>query len=175
MGESSEMEVCKHCGDVIMYCKCYEDVIKSIESEKKNLLERAIELAVKHHKGQTDKAGKAYILHPLRLMMAVNTDEEKIVAVLHDIVEDTDITLEDLRNEGFSNAIVDAIECVTKIDDEDYDAFIKRISKNPLAVKVKLADLEDNMDLSRLPKVTDKDLERVEKYKQAKAILVKGI
>ena len=92
MGESSEMEVCKHCGDVIMYCKCYEDVIKSIESEKKNLLERAIELAVKHHKGQTDKAGKAYILHPLRLMMAVNTDEEKIVAVLHDIVEDTDIT-----------------------------------------------------------------------------------
>ena len=116
MGKSSEMAVCKHCGDVIMYCKCYEDVIKSMESDKKNLLERAIELAVKHHKGQTDKAGKAYILHPLRLMMAVNTNEEKIVAVLHDIVEDTDITLEDLRNEGFSNAIVDAIECVTNRD-----------------------------------------------------------
>jgi len=94
------------------------------------------------------------------------------VAVMHDIVEDTDITLDDLRNEGFSKQVVSAIECVTKREGEDYDSFIERISLNPLATKVKLADLEDNMDLSRLSDVTEKDLERVEKYKKAKEKLL---
>ena len=134
---------------------------------KKLYLDRAIELAKQHHEGQTDKAGKPYIEHPLRVMNQVESEEEKIVAVLHDIVEDTDISLDDLRNEGFSKEVVDAVECLTKQDDENYDSYIERISFNPLAVKIKLADLEDNRDLTRLPEVTDKDLERIEKYDKA--------
>ena len=134
---------------------------------KKLYLDRAIELAKQHHKGQTDKAGKPYIEHPLRVMNQVESEEEKIVAVLHDIVEDTNISLNDLRNEGFSEEVVSAVECLTKQDGENYDSYIERISFNPLAVKIKLADLEDNRDLTRLPEVTDKDLERVEKYDKA--------
>ena len=134
---------------------------------KKLYLDRAIELAKQHHEGQTDKAGKPYIEHPLRVMNQVESEEEKIVAVLHDIVEDTDISLDDLRNEGFSKEVVDAVECLTKQDGENYDSYIERISFNPLAVKIKLADLEDNRDLTRLPEVTDKVLERVEKYDKA--------
>ena len=134
---------------------------------KKLYLDRAIELAKQHHEGQTDKAGKPYIEHPLRVMSQVESEEEKIVAVLHDIVEDTDISLDDLRNEGFSEKVVSAVECLTKQDGENYDSYIERISFNPLAVKIKLADLEDNSDLTRLPEVTDKDLERIEKYDKA--------
>ena len=135
--------------------------------KKKLYLDRAIELAKQHHEGQTDKAGKPYIEHPLRVMNQVESEEEKIVAVLHDIVEDTDISLDDLRNEGFSEEVVSAVECLTKQDGENYDSYIERISFNPLAVKIKLADLEDNRDLTRLPQVTDKDLERLEKYDKA--------
>ena len=135
--------------------------------KKKLYLDRAIELAKQHHEGQTDKAGKPYINHPLRVMNQVESEEEKIVAVLHDIVEDTNISLNDLRNEGFSEEVVSAVECLTKQDGENYDSYIERISFNPLAVKIKLADLEDNRDLTRLPEVTDKDLERLEKYDKA--------
>ena len=134
---------------------------------KKLYLDRAIELAKQHHEGQTDKAGKPYIEHPLRVMNQVESEEEKIVAVLHDIVEDTDISLDDLRNEGFSKEVVNAVECLTKQDGENYDSYIERISFNKLAIKIKLADLEDNRDLTRLPEVTDKDLKRVEKYDKA--------
>ena len=134
---------------------------------KKLYLDRAIELAKQHHEGQTDKAGKPYIEHPLREMNQGESEEEKIVAVLHDIVEDTDISLDDLRSEGFSEEVVSAVECLTKQDGENYDSYIERISFNPLAVKIKLADLEDNSDLTRLPEVTDKDLERIEKYDKA--------
>lgn len=136
-------------------------------------LERAIELAVLHHRGQVDKAGEPYILHPLRLMLTMQTEIERIVAVLHDIVEDTPITFNDLRKEGFSEKVISAIECVTKKDGEDYDSFIKRISHNPLATAVKLADLEDNMDLARLSKVADKDMLRFAKYQHAKKVLQK--
>lgn len=135
--------------------------------KKKLYLDRAIELAKQHHKGQTDKAGKPYINHPLRVMNQMKSEDEKIVAVLHDIVEDTNISLNDLRNEGFSEEVVSAVECLTKQDGENYDSYIERISFNPLAVKIKLADLEDNRDLIRLPEVTDKDLERLEKYDKA--------
>ena len=167
-----DMATCATCGDVVIYCTCIEKIMEENRQKKMGTLERAIELAVEHHKGQVDKAGEPYILHPLRLMMSVDKDDEKIVAVMHDIVEDTDITLDDLRNEGFSKQVVSAIECVTKREGEDYDSFIERISLNPLATKVKLADLEDNMDLSRLSDVTEKDLERVEKYKKAKEKLL---
>ncbi len=170
--DPDKMPKCATCGDVVIYCTCIEKIMDENRQENKGTLERAIELAVEYHKGQVDKAGKPYILHPLRLMMSVNKDDEKIVAVMHDIVEDTDITLDDLRNEGFSGEVIDAIECVTKREGEDYQSFIDRIAHNPLATKVKLADLEDNMDLSRLSDVTEKDLERVEKYKKAKEQLL---
>ena len=160
----SEQKTCPECGDVIIYCKCAEEYLSD---QAFSALERAIEIAVKHHKGQIDKAGQPYILHPLRLMLAMPTEVERIVAVLHDIVEDTPITFEDLRKLGFAEKIVAAIECVTKREGEDYDSFIERISHNPLATAVKLADLADNMDLSRLSEVTEKDRERVEKYKSA--------
>ena len=138
-----------------------------LRRKKKIHLFKAIELAKQHHKGQTDRTGKPYIEHPLRVMNQMKSEEEKIVAVLHDIVEDTDISLNDLRNEGFSEEVVSAVECLTKQDGENYDSYIERISFNPLAVKIKLADLEDNRDLTRLPQVTDKDLERLEKYDNA--------
>ena len=138
-----------------------------LRRKKKLHLGRAIELAKQHHKGQTDKVGKPYINHPLRVMNQMKSEDEKIVAVLHDIVEDTNISLNDLRNEGFSEEVVSAVECLTKQDGENYDSYIERISFNPLAVKIKLADLEDNRDLTRLPEVTDKDLERLEKYDKA--------
>jgi (p)ppGpp synthase/HD superfamily hydrolase len=166
-----DMATCATCGDVVIYCSCIEKIME----EEMGTLERAIELAVEHHKGQVDKAGKPYILHPLRLMMSVDNDDEKIVAVMHDIVEDTDITLDDLKNEGFSEQVISAIECVTKKKGEDYNSFIKRISRNRLATRVKLADLEDNMDLSRLDTVTDKDLERLEKYIKAKKQLLTSL
>lgn len=140
-----------------------------------NQLEKAIKIALDAHSGQTDKAGKAYILHPLRLMLALDAEEEQIVAVLHDVVEDSDYTFDDIRAEGFSQDVINALECVTKLKDEPYDEFIERIATNSLATKVKLADLRDNSNLSRIPEVTDKDRERVEKYMRAIARLEKVI
>lgn len=128
------------------------------------MLEKAIQIAVNAHKGQTDKAGKPYILHLLRVMLKGSNDDEAICGVLHDILEDTNWTISDLRKEGFSEEIINALQCVTKKDNEPYSEFISRISKNPLATKVKLNDLEDNMDKSRLNNINEKDLQRFEKY-----------
>src|SRR5215469_14471918 len=112
-------------------------------------LERAIAIAVEAHKGQKDKSGAPYILHPLRVMGRVNSNVEKIVAILHDVVEDTKWTFDDLRREGFSESIIQSIDCVTKREGEAYEDFVKRSASNPLAKRVKIADLEDNMDLRR--------------------------
>jgi (p)ppGpp synthase/HD superfamily hydrolase len=114
------MSVCSQCRDVSTFCKCFEKVV---EEHEEGLINKAKELATLHHKGQTDKAGKPYIQHPLRLMEAVNSTNEKIVAVLHDIVEDTDVSFDDLKAEGFNETIVGAIKCVTKIDGENYEIF----------------------------------------------------
>lgn len=131
-------------------------------------LERAIEIATEAHRGQFDKAGNDYIGHPLRVMESGKTLDEKIVGVLHDVIEDTNWTFEQLENEGFSNEVMDALRCVTKIsDDEPYDKFIARIKANPLAVAVKLNDLSDNMDIRRLPYLSDKDVKRLKKYLKA--------
>ena len=131
-------------------------------------LQRAIEIATKAHAGQIDKGGKDYIGHPLRVMEMGNTEAEKIVGVLHDVIEDTSFTIEYLSEEGFSKEILDALLCVTKLsNNEDYDHFICRVMTNPLAVKVKINDLKDNMDITRLNKVTEKDLERIRKYQKA--------
>ena len=131
-------------------------------------LERAIEIAAQAHEGQVDKAGNAYIGHPLRVMEMGTTEEEKIVGVLHDIVEDTPCTFEMLEAEGFAPEIIAALKCVTKIsENENYDDFIERVLKNPLAVAVKINDLTDNMDIRRLPYLSDKDVKRLKKYLKA--------
>lgn len=131
-------------------------------------LERAIELATEAHRGQFDKAGNDYIEHPLRVMAMGKTLNEKIVGVLHDVIEDTDWTFEKLESEGFSSEIIDALRCVTKLsEDEPYDKFIARVKTNPLAVAVKLNDLSDNMDIRRLPDISDKDVKRLKKYLRA--------
>ena len=131
-------------------------------------LQRAIDIATQAHKGQFDKSGKDYIGHPLRVMEMGRTEEEKIVGVLHDVVEDTDWTFEALAEEGFSKEIMDALRCVTKLsENENYDDFIERVKKNPLAVAVKINDLSDNMDIRRLPYLSDKDVKRLKKYLKA--------
>jgi len=134
------------------------------------MLNKAIEIAAKAHAGQVDKGGNPYILHSLRVMMNFcdNNDETaQTCAVLHDVLEDTDITLDDLRNEGFSEEIVAALDCLTKRNGESYDDFISRILTNELACKVKSGDLADNMDLTRIPNPTEKDKERIKKYNDA--------
>jgi hypothetical protein len=130
-------------------------------------LKDAIALATKAHHGQKDKGGADYITHPLRLMSKMTTDEEKMTAVLHDVVEDTSITLDDLRAAGYPQAVIDALDLLTRRKTETYEEFIVRIKPNALARKVKLADLEDNMNLSRLPNPQPKDYERVEKYRKS--------
>ena len=132
----------------------------------------ALELAVEKHKNQTDKAGNPYILHPLHVMENVNNKEGKIVAILHDIIEDTDITENYLLKIGLSKRIVDAVVALTGSEDMDYQEYIKNLSSNPLAKEVKLADLEHNMDLKRLPTLEEKDLERNRKYQIAYHYLI---
>lgn len=131
-------------------------------------LERAIQIATEAHKGQLDKAGKDYIGHPLRVMEMGKSEEEKIVGVLHDVVEDGDWTFEAPEAEGFSHEVIAALKCVTKTsENENYDDFIERVKKNPLAVAVKINDLTDNMDIRRLPYLSDKDVKRLKKYLKA--------
>ena len=131
-------------------------------------LERAIEIAQEAHKGVKDKGGHDYINHPIRVMHAMSNDQEKIVAILHDVVEDSDWTFERLKEEGFEDSVIESLRCVTKYsEEEDYQEFIKRAATNKIATKVKMADIEDNLDLSRLGTLTEKDLTRIKKYKKA--------
>ena len=130
-------------------------------------LGRAIEIATAAHRGQRDKAGNDYINHPLRVMSAGKTTDEKIVGVLHDVVEDTDWNFEQLAAEGFSTNIIDALRCLTHDPREPYDRYIDHIKGNPLAVAVKINDLSDNMDIRRLPYLSDKDFKRIKKYLKA--------
>jgi len=135
-------------------------------------LEDALLIAVKAHKGQRDKAGETYILHPLRVMMQMDTEEERIVAILHDVAEDAkNWTLDGLRQEGFNERVVDGIDHITRRKKdgrkEPYEEFIERLKKNPLAIKVKIVDLKDNMNLTRLNKMTKKDIEKLKDYHRA--------
>ena len=131
-------------------------------------IERAIQIATEAHKGQFDKAGREYIGHPIRVMEMGKTEDEKIVGVLHDVIEDTDWTFERLEAEGFSQEVINALRCVTKTsENENYDEFIDRVKKNPLAASVKINDLTDNMDIRRLPYLSDKDVKRLKKYLKA--------
>jgi (p)ppGpp synthase/HD superfamily hydrolase len=130
-------------------------------------LERAILIAAQAHLGQRDKAGAAYILHPLRIMMRMESETAMIAAVLHDVVEDSDWTLERLRGEGFSEEVLQAVDCLTSREGETYDEFISRVRASAIARQVKLADLEDNMNVKRIGEITPKDLTRIEKYHRA--------
>jgi (p)ppGpp synthase/HD superfamily hydrolase len=133
-----------------------------------SLLEKAIGIAVEAHRGQRDMSGQPYVLHPLRVMFGCATAEEKIVGVLHDVVEDCEgWTFAKLCRCGFPKHILHALNCVTKRKGEDYDTFIARAASNAIARRVKLADLEDNLDVRRLTSVTAKDHRRLARYRRA--------
>ncbi|WP_434779450.1 hypothetical protein [Neisseria sp. Ec49-e6-T10] len=128
-------------------------------------IEVALQLALDAHKGQVDKGGQAYILHPLRLMMRFSDETMQIISLLHDVVEDSDITLEQIAQLGFDQTIIDALNVLTKKEQEPYEQFIQRVSTNRLAIQVKIADLKDNLNIARIPhELTQKDLLRLNKY-----------
>lgn len=131
-------------------------------------LSSAIDLAMEIHKEQYDRSNQPYIGHVIRVMNAGQTLQEKIVGALHDVVEDSDLTIDDLLLKGFDNNIVEAVDAITYYDDvETYYEYIERVIKNPIAVKVKLNDLSDNMDLRRLNEIDDESIVRVRKYFKA--------
>ncbi len=131
------------------------------------MLSKAINIAVKAHLGQIDKAGEPYILHPLRVMLSSSTENERICAVLHDVLEDSEITFDDLRKEGFSEEIITALDCLTKREGESYYDFISRVITDETACHVKFADLRDNMNLYRISNPSEKDIERMKQYQEA--------
>ncbi|MBN1995856.1 MAG: GTP pyrophosphokinase [Anaerolineae bacterium] len=131
-------------------------------------LEDAIALAVKTHQGQVDKYGQPYILHPLRVMFRLETELEQMVGILHDVVEDSELTLADLRQTGYAPEVIEALDGVTRRQEETYDEFVERSLAHPVSRRVKLADLEDNMDLRRMStEMGDKDFERLKRYRRA--------
>ena len=155
-------------------------------------LQRAIEIAVEAHTGQVDKAGNLYVLHPLRVMMSLDTEDEKIVGVLHDVVEDCLFkgwTWDRLRSEGFSEKIIDALQSVSKTPEEEvefsrlketgsedavrqhYFAFVRRAAANEIGRKVKAADIKDNLDIWRIKTLSNEDMIRLRRYEEALNIL----
>ena len=135
------------------------------------MLAKAIKLCYEAHKNQVDKGGSPYYLHPIYVALNMETEEQKIVALLHDVVEDTEITVEDLKNNGFSKKIVEAVEAITK-KNESYETYLKKVKENDLARAVKIEDIKNNMDITRLKEITEKDIARIEKYKKALAYLL---
>jgi (p)ppGpp synthase/HD superfamily hydrolase len=133
----------------------------------KPTLEDAIQLAVQAHQGQRDRYGQPYILHPLRVMGRLHDETDRIVAVLHDVVEDTTWTFEELRRSGYSDEILEALDGVTRREGETYDAFVDRSAGNAISRRVKLADLEDNMEVRRMIEVRPEDAERLGRYLKA--------
>lgn len=128
-------------------------------------------LAIYAHYGQTDRAGKAYYIHPFAVAAGVDGEDAKITALLHDIVEDTHVEIGTIRN-LFGDTVADAVEALTRREGEDYFDYVRRVGRNPIARQVKQADLRHNMDMSRLPTVTENDLKRLEKYRRAEEILL---
>ena len=131
-------------------------------------LDRALRLAVEVHSGQKDRSGRPYILHVLKVVMGCRPDDDAMtVAALHDVVEDSPMTLDDLRGLGFAEEIVGAVDAISRRDGETYEDYIERVVPNSLARRVKRVDLEHNMDVRRLPHVTQADTARLERYRQA--------
>ena len=135
------------------------------------LTKKALKLSFEAHKDQVDKSGMPYVYHPFHLAEQMETEETVIVALLHDVVEDTDYTLDDIRAMGFSDSVVEALALMTHDKSVPYMDYVAKIKSNPIAKAVKLADLKHNSDLSRLDFVDEKALKRVEKYKTAMKLL----
>lgn len=135
-------------------------------------LERAISIAAEAHAGQTDKAGQPYILHPLRVMLRMNTEHERIAAVLHDVVEDTSVSLDNLINEGFATEVIDAVDALTKGEGESRTDAALRAAMHSVARTVKHSDNADNMDLSRIANPTQRDFERIREYEMIRALIL---
>lgn len=142
----------------------------------KPTLEDTLFFAAEKHRGQMDKAGQPYIFHPIRVMENLGpnaTQSEQMAALLHDVVEDCGVTLDDLRTLGYPDEVVDAVELLTKNEEgeRDYQKAIERVAPNAIARRVKIADLTDNLRLERIPHPTPKDEARLKKYRAAKAFL----
>lgn len=140
-----------------------------------DLTKKALLLAYNAHMGQYDRSGLPYIFHTYHLAEMMEDEYSVCAALLHDTVEDTDMTIEDIRKEGFPEEIVHALELLTHKDGVDYLDYVRAIRSNPLAVRVKLADLSHNSDLTRLDNVSERDRERIKKYEQARRILLEDI
>ena len=138
-----------------------------MNTSKQPMLELALSIATKAHRGQFDKVGIDYIEHPIYVASQVDSEEEKAVALLHDVIEDSSVTADELLNAGLPETVVTAVQILSKKKGQDYQTYLKTVKSNPLARAVKLADLKHNSDLLRLETITDKDLERLEKYKKA--------
>lgn len=136
------------------------------------LYDRALRIAIRAHEGQQDKSGREYVMHPIRVAERCKDTRAKIVALLHDTIEDTDVTIEYLRKEGFPEEIIDAVLSVTKQDGENYEDFVRRAAKNAIGKEVKIADLEDNMDIRRLIEIKEEDVARLRKYLSAWQYLI---
>lgn len=134
-------------------------------------VEDAVSIAARAHRGQKDKAGAPYLLHPLRMMLRMDTEAAMMAAVLHDVVEDTEWTLDRLREAGFSEEVLEAVDCLTHRDGESYEEFVERVRTNLIARQVKIADLEDNMNVRRMNRLGTNELERMEKYHRAWRVL----
>ena len=135
------------------------------------LIERSLHIALRAYAGKTDKAGHEYILHPLRVMAKMKTDLEMSAALLHDVIEDSEITAEQLLAEGIPAEVVEAVQCLSRNANEEYLDFVARAKKNKIAGKVKIADIEDNIDVLRLSALDEKDLARIKKYHSAWRLL----
>ena len=148
-----------------------EDKAIDLLSQRRSMFEKLYELALqisqKAHEGQFDKGGNDYIQHPLRVADSLDDLEQKIVALLHDVIEDSKISIDQLINYGFTNRIVNSIKILKKKTKISYDDYIRAVKKDNSAWRVKIADIKDNLDISRIPNPTDADYERIEKYRAA--------
>ena len=151
--------------------ECSEEAEPIDEKDVQKLID-TFHLAKKAHEGQIDKAGNPYIEHPLRVSRLVKGGvDEMLTALLHDVVEDTPMTLADLRAMGYSEKVVAAVDCMTRRNEETRQAYLERLKPNETARRVKLADLTHNSDLSRIANPTERDYRRIENYQKEKAYL----
>ena len=141
--------------------------------EYSELFDLALKIAVEAHREQKDKSGREYVMHPIRVAERCKDPRAKIVALLHDTIEDTNVTAEYLRCEGFPDEIINGVLSVTKREGETYDDFVRRAAENVIGREVKIADLEDNMDIRRLKEITAEDVARLQKYLRAWQYLIK--
>lgn len=134
-------------------------------------LTKAIKIMLDVHSEQKDKSGEPYILHPLRVMEQMDTEEERITAVLHDVLEDSYYQLTDLEKLGFSETVINNLKILTRSKDQAYEGYITGVKKSPAAAKIKIADLKDNLNVKRLKQLNEEDLERLNKYLKALKVL----